>query len=66
VAGRLPLSPFFTHDMTCERESEYQKLVNAIFLEVFNRQKGEKHIANFDFECVAKLKKAHERSLFHI
>jgi hypothetical protein len=51
---------------TWEREIEYQKLVNAIFLEVFNRQKREKQIAIFDFQCVAKLKKAHERSILHI
>ncbi len=44
----------------------YQKLVNAIFLEVFNRQKSEKQIAIFDFQVVAKLKKAHERSILRI
>jgi hypothetical protein len=57
--------PFFLL-ATCEREIEYQKLVNAIFLEVFNRQKWEKQIAIFDLQCVAKLKKAHERSILHI
>jgi hypothetical protein len=30
---------FFIGDMSPEREIEYQKLVNAILLEVFNRQK---------------------------
>jgi hypothetical protein len=39
VGGRLPLSAFFTGDMSAEREIEYEKLVGAIFLEVFNRQK---------------------------
>jgi len=56
----------FSLNFTPEREIEYKKLVNAIFLEVFNRQKLEKQIAIIDFLCVAKLKKAHERSIVHI
>jgi hypothetical protein len=45
---------FFTGDMSPEREIEYQKLANAIFLEFFNRQKSKKQIAISDFQRVAK------------
>jgi hypothetical protein len=33
-----------------------KKLVNAIFLEVFNRQKSEKQIAIFDFQRGSEIK----------
>jgi hypothetical protein len=56
VVGRLPLSPFFFYWRHAREKLNIKKLVNAIFLEVFNRQKSEKQIAIFDFQRGSEIK----------